>query len=86
MFVTTVYVGVSPQDIESLVTQEIEKEIKGIKDVKKITSVSRESFSTISIEFTPDVKIDDAIQKVRDKVSVAKLRCRRILKSRLLMK
>ncbi len=72
VFVTTVYVGVSPQDIESLVTQEIEKEIKGIKDVKKITSVSRESFSTISIEFTPDVKIDDALQKVRDKVSVAK--------------
>jgi multidrug efflux pump len=72
VFVTTVYVGVSPQDIENLVTQEIEKEIKGIKDVKKITSVSRESFSTVSIEFTPDIKIDDALQKVRDKVSVAK--------------
>ena len=30
VFVTTVYPGVSPQDIENLVTQEIEKEIKGI--------------------------------------------------------
>ncbi len=72
IFVTTVYVGVSPQDIESLVTQEIEKEVKGIKDVKEITSVSRESFSTISIEFTTDVKIEDALQRVRDKVSAAK--------------
>ena len=27
VFVSTVYVGVSPQDIESLVTQEIEKEV-----------------------------------------------------------
>ncbi len=72
IFVTTVYIGVSPQDIESLVTQEIEKEVKGIKDVKEISSVSRESFSTISIEFTPDVKIEDALQRVRDKVSVAK--------------
>lgn len=72
VFVSTVYVGVSPQDIESLVTQEIEKEVKGIKDVKKITSVSRESFSIVSIEFNPDVKIDDALQKVRDKVSTAK--------------
>jgi multidrug efflux pump subunit AcrB len=52
IFVTTVYIGVSPQDIESLVTQEIEKEVKGIKDVKEISSVSRESFSTVVIEFT----------------------------------
>jgi multidrug efflux pump len=72
IFVSTVYVGVSPQDIENLVTQEIEKEVKGIKDVKKISSVSRESFSLINIEFNPDINVDDALQKVRDKVSVAK--------------
>ncbi|MGA2668688.1 MAG: efflux RND transporter permease subunit [Ignavibacteria bacterium] len=72
VFVSTVYVGVSPQDMENLVTQEIEKEVKGIKDVKTITSVSRESFSIVSIEFNPNVIIDDALQKVRDKVSTAK--------------
>jgi len=72
IFVTTAYFGVSPQDIENLVTQEVEKEVKGIKDVKKVTSVSQESFSLVNIEFNPDVKIDDAIQKVRDKVSIAK--------------
>jgi len=72
VFVSTVYIGVSPQDIENLVTQEIEKEVKGIKDVKEITSVSRESFSIVSIEFNTGVKIEDAMQKVRDKVSVAK--------------
>ncbi|MDD5360657.1 MAG: efflux RND transporter permease subunit [Ignavibacteria bacterium] len=72
VFVATVYPGVSPQDIENLVTQEIEKEVKGISGVKKITSVSRESFSSISVEFTTDVVIDDALQKVRDKVSTAK--------------
>lgn len=72
VFVSTAYFGVSPQDIENLVTQEIEKEVKGIKDVKKIASISQESFSIINIEFNPDVKIDDALQKVRDKVSIAK--------------
>jgi len=72
IFVTTPYIGVSPQDMENLVTQEIEKEVKGIKDVKKITSISQESFSFVNIEFTPDVNIDDALQKVRDKVAVAK--------------
>lgn len=72
IFVTTPYIGVSPQDMENLVTQEIEKEVKGIKDVKNITSISQESFSFVNIEFTPDVNIDDALQKVRDKVAVAK--------------
>jgi len=72
VFIATVYPGVSPQDIENLVTQEIEKEVKGISGVKKITSVSRESFSSISVEFTSDIIIEDALQKVRDKVSVAK--------------
>jgi CzcA family heavy metal efflux pump len=72
VFVTTPYIGVSPSDIENLVTQKIETEVKGIKDIKKITSVSQESFSNVTIEFNPDVKIDDALQKVRDKVSTAK--------------
>jgi len=72
VFITTIYPGVSPQDIENLVTDKIEKELKSISGVKNITSVSRESFSSISVEFNPDILIDDAIQKVRDKVSIAK--------------
>lgn len=72
IFVSTLYFGVSPQDMENLVTQEIEKEVKGIKDIKKITSASQESFSIVNIEFNPDVKIDEALQKVRDKVAIAK--------------
>lgn len=72
IFVTTPYIGVSPADIENLVTQKIETEVKGIKDIKKITSVSQESFSSVTIEFNPDVEIEDALQKVRDKVSTAK--------------
>ncbi|MEO8210671.1 MAG: efflux RND transporter permease subunit, partial [bacterium] len=72
IFVSTLYFGVSPKDMENLVTQEIEKEVKGIKDVKKVTSISQESFSLVNIEFNPDVLIDDAMQKVRDKVAIAK--------------
>lgn len=72
VFVSTVYFGVAPQDIENLVTKEIENEVKGLKDVKEITSISRESFSSVTIEFNTGVEIEDALQKVRDKVSVAK--------------
>ena len=70
--VTTIYPGASPDDIESLVTQEIEREIQGINGIKDIRSTSTEGVSTIIVEFEPDVSMDDAFQKVRDKVDVAK--------------
>jgi multidrug efflux pump subunit AcrB len=72
VLVTTSYEGVSPEDIESSVTIKIEKELAGLKGMKELTSASAEGFSTIVIEFLPDVNIDDALQHVRDKVDLAK--------------
>ncbi len=72
VLVTTTYEGVSPQDIESSVTIKIEKELAGLKGVKEVTSASQEGMSIITIEFLPDVKVDDAMQYVRDKVDRAK--------------
>ncbi|MBI1387424.1 MAG: AcrB/AcrD/AcrF family protein [bacterium] len=70
--VTTVYEGVAPSDIESLITDKIEKKLMGISDVDEVRSYSSEGNSTIIIEFTSDIDIDDALQKVRDKVDEAK--------------
>ncbi|MEZ4703342.1 MAG: efflux RND transporter permease subunit, partial [Rhodothermales bacterium] len=70
--VTTVYPGASPDDIESLVTQRIEQEVQGINGIKEIRSSSTEGVSTVIVEFDPDVSIDDAFQKMRDKVDIAK--------------
>lgn len=70
--VTTLYPGASPDDIESLITQPIEEEIQSINGIKEIRSISTEGVSTVIIEFNPDVEIDDAYQKVRDKVDIAK--------------
>ena len=70
--ITTAYEGVSPEDIESSVTIKIETELAGLKGVKEITSASNEGVSVITIEFLPDVKIDDAMQYVRDKLDLAK--------------
>ena len=72
IIVTTVYPGASPDDIESLITQHIEQEIQGITGIKEIRSTSTEGVSSVVIEFEPDVSIDDAFQKVRDKVDIAK--------------
>src|SRR5690606_31502622 len=69
---TTPYIGVSPEDIEGLVTIPIENEVSGIKDLKSVTSTSAEGVSIVSLEFEPDVVIADALQRVRDKVSTAR--------------
>jgi multidrug efflux pump len=69
VIVTTPYIGVSPADIEGLVTQPLERNLKSIKDVKLISSVSKEGMSTIQIEFNTGVDIDDAMRRVRDKVN-----------------
>jgi len=72
IIVTTVYPGAAPDDVESLITQEIESEIQGINGIKDIRSTSTEGVSSIVVEFEPDVSIDEAFSKVRDKVDVAK--------------
>lgn len=72
VIVSTPYIGVSPKDIETLITQPIEKEINAIGDVKEIRSSSFEGYSVIRVEFESGYDIDDALDKVREKVDKAK--------------
>ena len=72
VIVQTVYPGNNPADIENLVTRPIEKQIDGIKGIKKLTSNSMQDVSLISIEFTFDVDIKDALQDIKDAVDKAK--------------
>jgi multidrug efflux pump subunit AcrB len=74
IYVSTINVGNSPRDMENLVTQPIEKQIKGITGAKitKLTSTSVQDYSAVSVEFNTDVEIDAALQKVKDAVDKAK--------------
>jgi len=71
IFVTTDYEGVAPEDMEKLVTVPLERKLKGLEGVEELTSQSDDGKSTIAIKFLPSVDIDDALQKVRDKVDQA---------------
>jgi CzcA family heavy metal efflux pump len=71
IFVTTTYEGVAPEDMEKLITIPIERKLKGLSDVEEIRSTSEEGLSTVAVKFLPKVDIDDALQKVRDKVEQA---------------
>lgn len=70
--VNTPYPGTSPEDIENLVTRPIEKQLKSISNVRKITSNSVPDFSSIVVEFDPDLSIETAKQRVRDAVDKSK--------------
>ena len=70
--VTVTYQGVSPEDMETLVTIPIERKLTGISGVKQIVSTSNEGMSTIVVEFDADVDVNNAIQKVKDKIDLAR--------------
>lgn len=72
IMVQTVYPGNSPADIENLITRPIEKELKSIKGIKKLTSSSLQDNSSIIVEFNTDIELKTALQDVKDGVDKAK--------------
>ncbi len=72
IIVQTLYPGTSPENMENLVTKQIEKQVKNLTGVKKVTSNSFQDYSVVIVEFRPDVQIDKAKQDVKDGVDKAK--------------
>jgi multidrug efflux pump len=72
IYVSVVYPGTSPKDMENLVVRPIEKECKSIAGVKKIKSNSLQDFANVIIEFNSDENITEAKRKVKDAVDRAK--------------
>ena len=70
--VSVVYPGAPAADVESLVTNEIERGLSSLENVNEITSVSREGFSSVVVEFEADADIDESIQELKDRVDVIK--------------
>lgn len=72
VYVSTAHPGNSPEDIESLITRELEKEINTIEGVDNIQSTSVQDFSAIVVEFQVGVDVDEAVIDVKDAVDRAK--------------
>ena len=72
IFISTVYPGASPSDVENQVTRKIETELQGLSGLKEIRSTSYDGYSIVETEFNPDVDLDTALQKVREKVDRAR--------------
>lgn len=70
VIVTTVLPGANPLDIESLITDKLEKEINALPDIDSITSSSREGVSTIVVTFVSSADPDKKLTEVKEKVDL----------------
>lgn len=66
------FYSASPTDIENLISRQLEKEMKSISGVKKVTSNSVQDISNVLIEFQTDVEVEKAKQEVKDAVDKAR--------------
>ena len=71
-FITTLYPGIGPADMESLITQPLERQLQGINGVKEIRSTTQESVSIVVVEFELSVPNNEASQNLRERVDLAK--------------
>jgi len=70
--VFTTYGGASAQDIETNISEVLEESLNRVDDLKEISSVSRDNFSVITLEFEFGTNLDAASNDIRDILSLIK--------------
>ena len=68
--VTTVYPGANPVDIDSIITDKIYKEVKGIEWIDKIEARSSLWVSSVNITLKNETNTKDFINEVKTKIDV----------------
>ena len=68
VFVSSLYPGNTAEDIERLITDPLEEELKGVPNLVGIESTSLENFSLITVEFDENISKESAKLKVQDKI------------------
>ena len=72
VFVSAIYEGTAPEDLEKLVTIPLERQLINADHVKTVQSTTVEGVSSISIEFLSGTDIDQARQSVKDQIDLAR--------------
>ncbi len=72
VFVTAIYPGTAPQDMENLVVIPMERQLKELGNVKNISVMAADSVAVFTIEYLAGVEVDTAIQRVKDKIDLAR--------------
>ena len=62
--------GASAEDLETLVTDPLERELKGIDNVKELASLSVDGQSLITLEFRENTDMGPALDEVKERVDL----------------
>ncbi|MDO4485770.1 MAG: efflux RND transporter permease subunit [Bacillota bacterium] len=68
VIVMTTYPGASPDEIETEISEPMEKQLATLTNMKNIMSISSTNYSVIQIEFSDDVNMDAVSVDIRDKI------------------
>lgn len=63
MFITTIYPGAAPEDVEVNVTIPIEEQVQEVSGIKEMESFSGENFSLVFVELEPDAKDVEKVKR-----------------------
>ncbi len=66
LLIFTNYSGAGPEEIEKLITRPLEGALSNVANIEKITSISSEGSSQITIRFVFGTNMDEASNDVRD--------------------
>lgn len=72
VYISSVFPGNSAEDVEKLIIKPLEKEIKNISGVDKVTASSFQDYGMIIVEFVDKIGIEEAKVKIKDKVDIVK--------------
>jgi len=72
IYVSSINPGNAAEDVEKFITKPLEEEFNNIGGVNKITSSTFQDYSLIIAEFDEDVTVEEAKQKIKDKVDQVK--------------
>ena len=69
LMVFTTYPGASAADIETNITRRMENSLNTVSNLKKLTSISSDNYSLVSVQFEWGTNLDEATNEIRDAVS-----------------
>ena len=66
--VEVIWPGASPKEVEQQVIQRVEEALKNVSNVYRVTSESRESFGSLSVETFPSVNLNTFLNDIKNAV------------------
>ncbi len=68
IYIQAVYPGNTAEDIEKLIVDPLEKELRNISNVTEIASTAQQDFAILTVEFDESIDVAEAKQRVKDEV------------------